>query len=296
MASHRLNHIKFDPLDLEIQGYSVAGEETVIALPTLDVCFDIGKAPDQTLSVNNVLLTHGHMDHAAGIAYYCSQRNFREMTPGRIFLPEKLTRDLEDLLDCWGRIDGSRPPARIVAMNSGDEFEIRRGLFVRAFATNHGAPSLGYTIIERRKKLKPEYLQLPGPEIAKLRRAGTEITKTLEFPIVTYLGDTMGGDFEQLPCVRQSKILITECTFFEPDHHQRARAGKHYHLENLAQALTQMENELIILTHLSRRTDLEAAREKVQQVLPPAVASKVRFLMERTNRPRRKTPPNPQQN
>jgi len=52
------------------------GEETVVALPTLDVCFDVGKAPDQVLAINHVLLTHGHMDHAAGIAYYCSQRIF----------------------------------------------------------------------------------------------------------------------------------------------------------------------------------------------------------------------------
>ena len=59
MASHNLAHITID--DLDIIGYSVGGEETVIAVPQLDVCFDIGKAPDQFVPINHVLLTHGHM-------------------------------------------------------------------------------------------------------------------------------------------------------------------------------------------------------------------------------------------
>ena len=66
MPSHNLARIEID--DLEIIGYSVAGEETVVAVPQLDVCFDIGKAPDQLIHINNVLLTHGHMDHAGGTA------------------------------------------------------------------------------------------------------------------------------------------------------------------------------------------------------------------------------------
>ena len=88
MPSHNLAKIEID--DLELIGYSVAGEESVVAIPQLDVCFDIGKAPDQVISINNVLLTHGHMDHAAGIAYYLSHRNFCGMSPGTIVAPKAL--------------------------------------------------------------------------------------------------------------------------------------------------------------------------------------------------------------
>ena len=49
-------------------GYSVAGEETVCQIPELDVCFDIGRAPYFCLTSNIVCLTHGHMDHLAGLA------------------------------------------------------------------------------------------------------------------------------------------------------------------------------------------------------------------------------------
>ena len=105
MSSHNLAHIKID--ELEIVGYSVAGEETVVAMPQLDVCFDIGKAPNQVISVNNVLLTHGHMDHAAGIAYYLSHRNFFGQSPGTILAPENLLDPIKRIIDAWGRLDGN---------------------------------------------------------------------------------------------------------------------------------------------------------------------------------------------
>ena len=284
-SRQRLNKLELD--SLEILGYSVAGEETVITVPSLDVCFDIGKSPEPALSINHVLLSHGHMDHAAGIAYYCSQRDFREMAPGTVLLPKRLAQPLENLLACWGQIDGTYPPANIIPMEAGQEYEIRRNLFAFAFATNHCNGSLGFTIIERRQKLKSEFLDLPGTEIARLRKSGKEVTYTMNMPLITYLGDTMSGDFEQLACVRHSKVLIAECTFFDSDHHDRARAGKHYHFDNLSKVLEQMENEHIVLTHLSRRTDISKARKIVNKTLPDELVKKITFLMER---PRRNPP------
>jgi ribonuclease Z len=273
------NLVKLTLGSLEICGYSVGGEETVVAAPSLDVCFDIGKAPDELLSVNHVLLTHGHMDHAAGIAYYCSQRNFREMSPGTILLPYGLASAVDDLLNCWANLDGSRPPANIIPMIAGEEYQIRQNLFAFAFETNHCRNSLGYTIIERRQKLKEQYLGLPGIEIARLRKNGVPVTYTLNLPLVSYLGDTMGGDFENLACVRQSQVLIAECTFFDSEHRDRAQAGRHYHFDQLAKLLPTMENEFIVLTHLSHRTDIRYARNVVDKTLDPDFARRVQFLM-----------------
>jgi len=279
MADYTLIKHTFDLID--VTGYSVAGEETVVSVPSLDVCFDIGRAPDSVIPINHILLSHGHMDHAAGIAYYFSQRDFRQMRPGTVLLPESLVQPVDHLLDCWGRIDGNRPSANIIAMTPGIEYEIRRNLFVYPFQTNHSYGSLGYCIIERRHKLKKEYLDMPGTEIAKLRKSGRQVTYTINMPLVTYIGDTAGGDFENLECVSQSKIIIIECTFFDPDHHDRARAGKHYHIDYLAKLLPKWNNEHIVLTHLSRRTDLRSARKTIDKVFAPDLAKRIRFLMER---------------
>jgi len=279
MSSHKL--MKLTRGDYELLGYSVAGEETVVAIPTLDVCFDVGKAPDQLLAVNNMLISHCHMDHVAGIAYYCSQRDFRKMAPGRVFLHESRAHLVDELLDFWGRFDGTHPPVDLVSMRGGREFELRRNLFAYAFETNHTRHSLGYTIVDRRQKLKPEYLKLSSPEIVALKKKGEEITTTVNVPLVTYLGDTAEGEFQSLPCVRQSKILITECTFFEKEHLDRARAGRHFHIDRMAPWLNELENEHIVLTHLSQRTHIGEAKRILREKLKPEMAEKVTILMDR---------------
>ena len=52
LVEHRLGGI-------QIIGYSVAGEETVIAAPELNVCFDVGKAPSEILSVDSMQIYRG---------------------------------------------------------------------------------------------------------------------------------------------------------------------------------------------------------------------------------------------
>jgi ribonuclease Z len=215
MASHNLAHIKIG--DLEIIGYSVAGEETVVAMPQLDVCFDIGKAPDQVISINNVLLTHGHMDHAAGIAYYLSQRNFCGQSAGTIVTPRNLLGPIREIIDAWGRLDGNKIPANLVGVRPGDEFQIKPNLFARVFPTKHSLGSVGYSVIERRKKLRTEYAGLSGPQIVELKKQGVEIDYPVELPIVTYLGDTQYVDFSQLEYIAKSRILIAECTFYQEE-------------------------------------------------------------------------------
>ena len=153
MASHNLAQILLD--DLEIIGYSAAGEENVIALPQLDVCFDAGKAPQQLIPINHLLLTHGHMDHSAGIAFWLSQRNFCDIAAGTLLAPEPLTGYIKTILDAWGHLDGTVIPVNLVGVKDGDEYQIKPNLFARAFATKHSRGSVGYTVLEKRKKLKP---------------------------------------------------------------------------------------------------------------------------------------------
>jgi ribonuclease Z len=284
MPSHNLVQIQID--DLEILGYSVAGEETVIALPQLDVCFDVGKAPDQIIPINHILLTHGHMDHAAGFAYYLSQRNFCGMAAGTVLAPANLIRPMQEIINSWGRLDGNRIPAKLVGVRPGDEYEIKPNLFARAFPTKHSSGSLGFTVLEKRKKLKPEYVGLTGPQIVELKKQGVQIDNPRELPIVTYLGDTQYVDFAQLDYVVKSKILIAECTFYEDDHTGRADAGRHMHVTEFAALVERFQNERIIISHLTQRTPLGEIRKMLRKALPPEIYDKTLILMDRRHRPR----------
>jgi len=284
MPSHNLAHIKID--DLEIIGYSVAGEETVVAVPQLDVCFDVGKAPDQIIPINHILLTHGHMDHAAGIAYYLSQRNFCGISTGTILAPKNLLGPIGDIISAWSRLDGNKVPGKLVGVKPGDEYQIKPNLITRVFPTKHSKGSVGYTVIEKRKKLKAEYVGLTSPQIVELKKQGIEIDYTLEIPLVTYLGDTQYVDFSQLKYIVESKILIAECTFYEGEHSGRAEAGKHMHIDEFKTLLDKMNNEHIIITHITQRTPMRQIRKILKDVLPKKIYDKITLLMaKRTKLP-----------
>jgi ribonuclease Z len=282
MPSHNLASIKID--DLEIIGYSVAGEETVVAVPQLDVCFDVGKAPDQIIPINHILLTHGHMDHAAGIAYYLSQRNFCGISPGTILAPKNLLGPMREIIDAWSRLDGNKVPGKIIGVKSGDEYQIKPNLITRVFPTKHCKGSVGYSVIEKRKKLKAEYVGLTGPQIVELKKQGVEIDYPLEIPIVTYLGDTQYVDFSQLKYIAESKILIAECTFYEGGHSGRAEAGRHMHIEEFADLLEKLKNEHIIVTHITQRTPMWEIRKILKDALPKKIYNKITLLMDKRTR------------
>ncbi len=279
MPSHNLARIKIN--DLEIIGYSVAGEETVVAMPQLDVCFDIGKAPDQIIPINHILLTHGHMDHAAGIAYYLSHRNFCGQSPGTILAPANLIAPIRQVIDAWSNLDGNKIPANLVGVKPGDEYQIKPNLFTRVFPTKHSKGSVGYSVTERRKKLKSEYAGLTGPQIVKLKKQGVQIDYPLEIPIVTYLGDTRYVDFSQLKYIVKSKILIAECTFYEVEHTERAEAGKHMHLDEFVTLIEKLQNDHIVITHTTQRTPMREIRRTLKEALPPEKYKKTILLMDR---------------
>ena len=266
--------------DIKLIGYSLAGEETVVAAPELNVCFDVGRAPQEILSIDHVFLTHGHMDHAAGLAYYFSQRNFVGNAPGTVLCPKSLVGPIKDLMRVWAGIEGHLSPHKLVGMSAGDTFEIRRGLLAKAFDVNHRVAALGFSIIDVRHKLKAEYANLSGPQLVELKKQGTAIEHKVEVPLIAYCGDTAEGGWLELDIVRQAKVLVMECTFFDAEHVRRAREGYHLHVRDVARMLMKLPNEHIVLHHLTRRTPMAEAKRLLASLVDPAVLARVTFLMD----------------
>ncbi|MDY6913585.1 MAG: MBL fold metallo-hydrolase [Planctomycetota bacterium] len=267
--------------DFTLAGYSIAGEESLVIAPELDCTFDIGKCPREALTVNHVLLSHGHMDHVAGLPYYFAQRDFQGISDGVALVPAGLAGPLEELMKAWGRVEGHVPPHKFVGMMPDQDYQIRRGLVARTFATRHVPGSLGFAVIDVRNKLKDEFTGLTSQQLVELKKKNVEITYRLEFPLVASLLDTGPANYADMPAVANAKALLIECTFFDNDHLSRARAGKHLHVSDLPKVLEGMSNERIIIVHVTRRTNMTAARKILRKTLNKDILDRVSFLMSR---------------
>jgi ribonuclease BN (tRNA processing enzyme) len=82
-------------------------------------------------------------------------------------------------------------------------------------------------------------------------------------------------------------VVVSECTFFEDEHRDRARIGKHLHIEDFRSLFEAWSAQDIVIVHVSRRTLMPFARTRIEEVVGVERAARVHLLMDhRTNRAR----------
>ena len=165
-------------------------------------------------------------------------------------------------------------------VSDGDRFELSRERVVTAFATEHTVPSIGYVVWDRRRKLKPELVGTPEDEIRERRMAGEDVTDDVEMPLVCYVGDTAPAGLDGYPPVYEARVLITEMTFFRPEHRkQKIHKFGHTHLDDILERADRFQNELIILAHFSTRYHKRQTRNAVNQKLPESLKDRVQLWL-----------------
>jgi len=266
---------------LELRGHSVGGHETWLDLPGLGLCFDIGRAPEASLSTETVCFTHAHVDHLGGVVSHCASRSLRGMSPPTYVVPPAVVPGLEQLLEVWRGLDGAELPCRIVGLGPGDELAVKKRL-VRPFPAYHFGPAQGYAVWEVRDKLRAEYQGLPGQRIKELREAGTPITDRHETPLVAFSGDTRIELVEAEEVVRTARLLILEVTFLDDRVSvASAREKGHVHLDEVIERAHLFENEAILMTHFSARYNGRQVREILDERLPASLRERVTPLLTR---------------
>jgi ribonuclease Z len=254
---------------LTIEGYSRAAVQSYWRIPELRLGFDLGGQPWDFMGTPTWFVSHAHLDHIAALPVYIARRRMMKMDPPTIYLPEHCIAPVQHLLRAFSRLDRGRLPCTLLPFGPGQEVELSRELVVTAHATKHTVPSMGFVVWERRRKLKPQYLQLSGDQIRDLRLGGVEITTELRTPRVAYLGDSAPEGLDANEAMYQSEILILELTFVAPGH-RREKIHKlgHIHLDDLVERKDRFQNQLIIASHFSTRYHKRQISQYVAHALP----------------------------
>jgi ribonuclease Z len=259
---------------LEIEGVSIAGHESFYKVPAFRCLLEFGRAPDDVLGYGTVCLTHGHLDHAAGLAHHASRRRLTGLPPARVFAPEEAAPDLEAWLAISERLENVGYGVHVTPAVPGRQVDLRNDLSVTFLPGRHRVPTVGYLFSEVRKKLVDELIGRPEDEIVALRIRGAEVTRREEIPLLAYPGDCSPEIFEAAPELFRARVLLVECSFLGEDDRDRARRYDHLHLDDIVERASLFQNEAIVLTHFSMRYRPEEILEALE-TLPAGIAERV---------------------
>jgi len=244
--------------DIEIVGTSVSGFATAIALPQFKICFDCGVSTPNVQRCDTVLITHGHIDHFGALPAHA---HTREMVSGGVptyIAPAPLVKDIIDMMDMWGRIQGQHPAPHVAyRLDEGESVSVGKRL-IRSFKTDHrGSDSQGYIIYDVRKALKDSYIGLPGHVLGRMRKEGVKLENVVEVPLVAFTGDTRATIFDDLdhPALK-AKVLLVECTYLDDVGEDKAEQWGHVHiaqLRHLAEQGVFDDVKALVLCHFSQR-------------------------------------------
>lgn len=263
---------------MTIEGYSRAAVQSYWRIAELKLGFDMGGQPWDFMGTATWAISHGHLDHIAALPVYIARRRMMKMDPPRIYLPGHIIPGVDAMLRSFSRLDRGRLPCELIAVEPGDEIELSRELLMSVHKTAHTVPSVGYVVWDRRKKLKPEFRSLSGPEIRDLRLAGTEVSAETRLPLLAYTGDTSPAGLDENPEMLKSQVLITEMTFVAPKHRkEKIHKHGHMHLDDFVARQEKFENELIIAAHFSVRYNAKQVERAVEKKLPGMLEGRLKL-------------------
>lgn len=265
---------------IPFRGVSIAGRETWFRVPSLDLAFDVGRSPAEIVPAQSLFLSHAHLDHAGGLAYWASQRRLLRLAPARVFADPATVTAWRQILALHAGLEGVEYHVAVEGLAPGDTIDLRRDLSVSAFRVDHRVPTLGFVASEVRRRLVPAWQGRSEEEIREALARGEPVTQRSPRPLVAFSGDTGNGIFSSAPREAfEAKVLLLECSFVAPEDASRARHYGHLHVDDLAERAELFANEAIVLTHLTLRATPDELRRAILRRLPASLASRaVPFL------------------
>ena len=253
-------------MQLTITGYSTALFSTWYFIEEWGILFDAGEGLISSLlqksrKIDQVFISHADRDHLTGLLQF-NQLNARPGFPvihypkdsGSFRALEKFSKEFDPQV------------ARTVwtPVTEGDEIFIAKDLLVKPIRNSHVPvdrhiiKSLGYQVIQTRKKVRPEFAHLSGEQLRQLaEQQGREsFSMEVRTNLLAYSGDTPVEDGDKWD---NTGILIHEATFLGNGEDIKVRdyGNKHSTLEEVMEMVSTIHIEQLILGHFSSRYSLD---------------------------------------
>lgn len=229
-----------------IEGRSRSGHETYYRIRELGIALDIGRCPDLLVSAPQVFITHAHVDHCAGLAFYAAQRHLQRMPVGRVYVPAEAADGVRELLAVHERLADTRfDEVEVIGLAEGDAVRIAHGREVRVHRSTHRVPTNAYEVREG------------------------------DASLLFYTGDTDRGIFERCEAMFKSEVLIVECSFIEDGDQARALKYRHLHFDDIADFAERFENRMVVLSHFSRRYAHAEIRDEIRRRCPAVLRDRL---------------------
>jgi ribonuclease Z len=262
-----------------LEGYAQGGIRTSFGVPELKILFDAGTPIPGCIKYKNIFITHGHPDHCGAITNIIARRSLQKLSPANVHVPEIMKDPLEKIFHQWWILNGGKGPkfpVEIVPVKVGEEIEFGNKRVI-GLKTYHRIDSIGWGVIRKTKKLKPEFVGKDNKEIVELKKKGIEITDTKEVIDFTVPGDTTIDFLVNEPMARKAKVLIHEVTIWHEDEATIAKCRRygHTHYKEMIEHCEKFEGEHLILCHRSMKHSRKFIENIVKREFPSSMKEKI---------------------